>query len=156
MIAFRVIPISTTLAEMVRRKRTSPGYGHPAHAEVATGYGPCRHCLRTFAVGAERRILFTHDPFYGVEPLPLPGPVFIHEEACERFAENGGFPEDLRSHALTLNAYARGRKLVSQEYVAENGGAEAVAERLLTRRDVDYIHVRDTKAGCYDFRIERA
>ena len=71
-------------------------------------------------------------------------------------AEDGGFPSDVRAHALTLNAYARGRKLISQEYVVEDGGAEAVAERLLARADVDYIHVRDTKAGCYDFRIERA
>ena len=155
MIPFRVIPISTKTADIVRRTRVSPGYGHPAHAEIATGYGPCRHCLRTFAIGAERRILYTHDPFYGVEELPLPGPVFIHEDACERFAEDGGFPVDLRAHALTLNAYARGRKLISQDYV-EDGGAEAAAEQLLARADVDYIHVHDTKAGCYDFRIERA
>jgi uncharacterized protein DUF1203 len=152
---FRVVAISTALAEAVKRTGRSPGYGHPAHAEVASGYGPCRHCLRTFAVGAERRILFTHDPFYGVEKLPLPGPVFIHEDACGRFAEDAGFPADLRSHALTLNAYARGRKLIGQEY-ASDGRAEAAAEQLLARADVDYIHVRDTKAGCYDFRIERA
>jgi hypothetical protein len=27
---------------------------------------------------------------------------------------------------------------------------------MLGRDDVDYIHVRDTEAGCYDLRIERA
>ena len=26
---------------------------------------------------------------------------------------------------------------------------------VLSRHDVDYLHVRDTEAGCYDFRIER-
>jgi hypothetical protein len=31
---------------------------------------------------------------------------------------------------------------------------EAVS-RVLSRQDVDYLHVRDTEAGCYDFRIER-
>lgn len=154
--SFRVVAISTALADAVKRTRKSPGYGHPAHAEIATGYGPCRHCLRTFAVGAERRILFTHDPFYVVEKLPLPGPVFINEDACARFAEDAGFPADLRSHALTFNGYARGRKLICQEY-ADGGGAEAdaTAERVLARADVAYIHVRDTMAGCYDFRIER-
>jgi hypothetical protein len=30
-----------------------------------------------------------------------------------------------------------------------------VLERLLARPDVDYIHVRDTEAGCFDCRIER-
>jgi hypothetical protein len=28
--------------------------------------------------------------------------------------------------------------------------------RLLARDDVEYIHVRDSSAGCYDFRVERA
>jgi Protein of unknown function (DUF1203) len=155
MAPFRIVAITTSTAESVRATLTSPRYRHPAHAEVATGYGPCRHCLRTFRVGAERRILFTHDAFEGLEALPLPGPIFIHAEACERFPENGGFPEDLRSHALTLNAYAHGRKLQGQEYVTD-GDVGAVVERLLARPEVDYIHVRDTKAGCYDLRIERA
>jgi hypothetical protein len=61
----------------------------------------------------------------------------------------------MRSHALTLNAYRRGRQVVAQEYVAD-GCVEPVIERLLACPDVDYIHVRDTEAGCFDFRIERA
>ncbi|MFN2567680.1 MAG: DUF1203 domain-containing protein [Gemmatimonadaceae bacterium] len=150
---FRVIAIPSDTADAVRSTRTSPGYGHPAHGEVAAGHGPCRHCLRTFAVGKERRILFTYDPFGTTESLPLPGPVFIHETECERYAEDGGFPTELRSHPLTFNAYGRGRLLRSQEYVAD-GHVEPVIERLLARPDVDYIHVRDTRAGCFDFTIE--
>jgi hypothetical protein len=152
---FRVIAIPTDVADAVRFTQKSPGYGHPAHAEVASGYGPCRHCLRTFEVGRERRMLFTYDAFNGTESLPLPGPVFIHEDRCERYGEDGGFPEDLRAHALTLNAYGRGRALRAQQYVAD-GDVEPVIERLLARSDVDYVHVRDTRAGCFDFRIERA
>lgn len=118
------------------------------------GYGPCRQCLRAFAVGRERRILFTYDSFYGRETLPLPGPVFIHEHDCERYQEDKGFPVDMLSRRLTLNAYARGRRLVSQRYVS-NGIVEPELQRLLQDRDVAYIHVRDTDAGCYDFCIER-
>ena len=33
---------------------------------------------------------------------------------------------------------------------------EALIQKPLARADVDYIHVRSTKAGCYTFRIERA
>ncbi|MBV9737341.1 MAG: DUF1203 domain-containing protein, partial [Candidatus Eremiobacteraeota bacterium] len=66
----------------MRSLQTAPIYGHPAHIEVATGYGPCRHCLRTFNVGREQRILFTYDPFQGIEDVPLPGPVFIHAVPC--------------------------------------------------------------------------
>jgi len=155
MTPYRVVAIPQAVADSVRTTRSSPGYGHPAHAEVATGYGPCRLCLRDFRVGEERRILFTYDPFAGSEALPLPGPVFIHEAPCRRHGEDAGFPEDLRGRPLTLNAYARGRRLLAQEYLGD-GGAEAGIESLLARPEVDYIHVRDTRAGCYDLRIERA
>jgi hypothetical protein len=151
---YRVIAIPDKIAQAVRTTLASPGYGHPVHGEVATGYGPCRQCLCSFAVGVERRLLFTYDPFRETDPLPLPGPVFIHESECRRYAEDAGFPEDLRSHPLTLNAYGRGRLLRAQEYVSD-GAVEPVIDQLLARPDVDYIHVRDTRAGCYDLRIER-
>jgi hypothetical protein len=149
-----VVAIGDRIADAVRNTLLSPGYGHPAHTEVAAGYGPCRQCLRTFSVGKDRRILFTYDSFRGKEELPLPGPVFIHENQCERYPEDGGFPPDMLSHRLTLNAYARGRRLVGQSYVS-NGLIEPELQRLLGQRDVAYIHVRDTDAGCYDFCIEK-
>jgi hypothetical protein len=154
MYSYRVVAVGDRVADAVRKTLLSPGYGHPAHTEVATGYGPCRQCLRTFAVGKDRRILFTYDSFHGKEELPLPGPVFIHENHCERYPEDGGFPVDMLSHRLTFNAYALGRRLVAQSYVS-NGLIEPELQRLLGQRDVAYIHVRDTDAGCYDFCIEK-
>ena len=152
--SYRVVAIADRIADAVRRTLRSPGYGHPAHAEVATGYGPCRQCLKTFAIGDERRILFTYDSFHGRESFPLPGPVFIHEQNCDRYPEDGGFPADMLAHRLTLNAYATGRGLVAQRYVS-SGVIEPELQRLLEDREVAYIHVRDTDAGCYDFSIER-
>ena len=152
---YRVVAVQDQIAAAVRRTLRSPGYGHPAYTEVATGHGPCRQCLKSFVVDNERRILFTYDSFHEKETLPLPGPVFIHERGCERYPEDGGFPADLLFHPLTLNAYAAGRRLLAQRYVS-NGVVEAEIRDLLEDRDVSYIHVRDTQAGCYDFRIERA
>jgi len=152
--SYRVVAVEDRIADAVRRTLRSPGYGHPAHAEIATGYGPCRQCLKTFSVGKDRRILFTYDAFHGKEALPLPGPVFIHEHACERYPENAGFPVDMLSRRLTLNAYSGGRRLVSQSYVSD-GIVDPQIQQLLEDRAVDYIHVRDTYAGCFDFRIER-
>ena len=152
---YRVVAVGDGLANAVRRTMKSPGYGHPAHVETATGYGPCRQCLRTFDIGTERRILFTYDAFHGKEDLPLPGPVFIHEEPCERYPEDGGFPVDMMAHKLTLNAYSAGRALIAQKYILD-GIVEPELEVLLSDMNVDYIHVRDTAAGCYDFSIERA
>ena len=151
---YRVVAIPTSVAKEVRQTMRSPGYGHPASTEVAIGNGPCRHCLRAFYVGRDRRILFTYDAFFGTEMLPLPGPIFIHEDACPRYAEDADFPTELRSRPLTFNAYAQGRKLVGQAYAA-NGDIDSVVERLFARPEVSYVHVRDTEAGCYDFRLER-
>ncbi len=155
MSSYRVIAIPSEVVENVRKTGEAPGYGHPAHTEVATGYGPCRHCLRTFRVGEERRTLFTYDPFFGVEDIPLPGPIFIHAAGCERYPEDGGYPLDMLQHAAIFNAYARGQALVARFIVDIDDGHEAIVRDLLNRHDVDYIEVRDRDAGCFDFRIQR-
>jgi Protein of unknown function (DUF1203) len=139
----------------VRETLRAPHYGFPAHVEVATDPAPCRHCLRTFTVGVDRRILFTYDRFAGVETLPQPGPVYIHADDCPRYSGDAGFPEELRHSPRTLEAYARGRRLIAQAHVAD-GEFEPVIEKLLGQSDVDYIQVNSTTAGCFTFRIERA
>ena len=154
MSGFRVIAISEKVADAVRATRQSPGYGHPVHEESAHDFWPCRVCLQRKEPQGERRLLFTYNPFHGLEPLPLPGPVFIHAEPCARHADDAGFPDDLRRVPLTFNAYGRGRKLQAQEYVMD-GRVEPVIEALLARPDVDYLHLRHTQAGCYLCRIER-
>ena len=155
MTEIRFVAIPTEVAEAVRAARKAPGYGFPAHAELASDEAPCRHCLRTTKAGEHRRILFTYDRFAGVESLPQPGPVYIHEDSCPRYPGDTGFPEELRGSPRTLEAYARGRRLLEQHYVPD-GKFEPVIEKLFARQDVDYIQVNSTTAGCFTFRIERA
>lgn len=152
---YRVLAIPSKVAEIVRTTDKAPGYGHPAHTEIATGYGPCRHCLRTFRVGEERRTLFTYDPFFGIADIPLPGPIFIHADGCERYLENAGYPRDMLSHDAIFNAYGKGQNLVARVIVHANDGHEAKLAELLGKDEVDYVEVRDREAGCFDFRIER-
>ena len=154
MLNMRVVAIPTEVANSVRETLRAPVYGFPAHAELATDPAPCRHCLRIIAPGNGRRILFTYDRFAGVENLPQPGPVYIHAEDCPRYSADAGFPEELRGSPRTLEAYAKGRKLLAQEYVAD-GKFENAIEQLFARPDVDYIQVNSTTAGCFTFRIER-
>jgi hypothetical protein len=143
-------------AAQVRESGKSPRYGHPTQTQIATGYGPCRHCLHTFHVGEEKRILFTYDPFTGIETVPLPGPIFIHEQPCDRYPQDAGYPADLQPYAAVLNGYANGQKLVERALVSADEDKVAAVRHMLERPDVDYIEVRDQNAGCYDFRIERA
>jgi hypothetical protein len=151
---FRVLPIDPALAEQVRSTLKSPQYGHPAHVELATGYGPCRACLQQFRAGAEDRILFTYNPFADLDEYPSPGPVFIHAKSCPAFAEAHVFPQELRSLPLTLEAYGEGRWIIVRERPSEHE-IEGSIERLLNTSGVRYIHVRNTEAGCFIARIER-
>jgi hypothetical protein len=143
------------VAEEARRTRRSPGYGHPVHEDVATGYGPCRECLQFFEVGRDRRLLLTYDAFQGFDEQPLPGPIYIHAEPCARYPERGGFPEWLSVNPITLLAYGAGRRLVAQERL-EAGSAHMVLRTLLARRGVDYVQVRDGTAGCFTFNVRSA
>jgi hypothetical protein len=154
MTRFRTVPIPSALAETARTEARSPQYGHPAHRELAKGTGPCRLCLGTFRVGEEHRLLFTYDPFAGLDPYPSPGPVFVHADGCAAWAEPEGFPEGLRALPLTIEAYAAGRWLVARERVTD-GDVEGAVRRLFGHPVVGYLHVRNTEAGCYIARIER-
>ncbi len=131
----------------------SPQYGHPAHAELATGYGPCRLCLQTFQVGTDERLLFTYQPFTDPTALPAPGPVFIHRAECERY--NGAeLPDALRPLPLVVEGYGAGGALLTQRRV---GSAlfEEVLESVLGEENVTYAHLRNAEAGCFIARVDR-
>jgi hypothetical protein len=151
---FRMIAISSELAEKVRETKLSPGYGHPVTGAVAKGHGPCRHCLRPFAVGQDVRLLFTLNPFDGVASIPQPGPVFVHEEACERYAEEAGYPVELLPFGVVLDGYD-GDQMVRRREAAAAGSQETAIEEMMRDPLVRYVMVRDAKAGCFDLRVER-
>jgi hypothetical protein len=153
--SFRVLAIPTEVADEVRAAMKAPRYGFPAHTELSIDQAPCRHCLRLTTPGEDQRILFTYDCFDGVEPLPLPGPVYIHADSCAKYDENAGFPPEIRDRRITFNAYGEGRRLLAQRYV-EDGEVESAINELFGDANVRYLHVRSTPAGCYTFRIERA
>jgi hypothetical protein len=154
MAGFRVLPIAPALAEQVRSTLKSPQYGHPAHVELAAGYGPCRACLKQFRAGEEERILFTFNPFQGLDEYPSPGPVFIHAKSCPSYDNQRAFPEELRSLPLTLEAYGEDRWIIARERPSADE-IESTVEQLLQTTGVRYIHVRNTEAGCFIARIER-
>src|ERR1051326_6971120 len=114
MAGFRTIPIDSAICNEVRGTLRSPQYGHPAHVESAAGYGPCRACLKQFRVGQEERILFTYNPFAGLDSYPSPGPVFVHADACEAFSAIEKFPDELRNLPLTLEAYGDDRLILGR------------------------------------------
>lgn len=153
MIRYKVTAIPNDIASEVRITLRSPQYGHPAHIELATGFGPCRSCLRTFQEGQEDRILFTYNSFSGTDMTPQPGPVFIHQKTCDRYQETG-FPSDLNKLDLLLEAYNTEGKVTELNNPVVGEAEEAVI-KLLSDKSVMFVHIRNAKAGCYVARIER-
>jgi len=148
---FTVEAILEGVAAHVREHGRVPVWGHAAATEQATGFGPCRLCLRTFDEG-ELRTLFTYDTYAGVGEFPQPGPVYIHAAACSPY-NSDGFPPDLRELKLTFEAIASGPRVVALERT-HGGDVETAIERLLDLPDVEYVNVRNTEAGCFVARIE--
>lgn len=153
--SFQITSIPTEIAESVRRTGKAPQYGFPAHKEVASGRAPCRHCLRLIRVNEEELFLFTYDPFQALGVPPLPGPVYIHVENCERSVAARSFPDEYRGRLLTFAAYGDDRELLAEVRLS-NGAEDEEANKLFANPGVKYIHVRSTEAGCYLFRLDRA
>ena len=152
MAEIRVIALPTATVQKVLATMRSPEYGHPAHTEVATGHGPCRHCLKP--LGREKRTLFTCNPFYRLAEVPQPGPVFIHAELCERFDEESGYPKELLQYPTVMDGYDFEQILIVQRR-ASGGNHEMVLAEMFENAAVQYVLVRDLEAGCFDFRVER-
>jgi hypothetical protein len=152
MTVFRFLGIPTDVATAVRTTGHAPGYGHPVHRDTATGYGPCRHCLRTFAVGHEDRLLFTYQPFTAPGSLPAPGPVFVHAAECTRY-DASEVPADFRSIPLVVEAYGNEGQLLRQLRVGARG-IEEVLEDVLATPGTEYGHIRNGEAGCFMARVE--
>jgi hypothetical protein len=152
---WKIVAVPTAVADAVRASMKSPLYGFPAHRETAAGRAPCRHCLKLIRPQEEELILFTYDAFHGQGVWPAPGPVYIHAQACSRFAGDGSMPEEYRGQPLTLEAFGGNRERLGERLVKAAGGDGAIQE-LFANPAVQYLHVRSTTAGCYLFRVERA
>jgi hypothetical protein len=150
---YRVVPISRNAANEVRRNMVSPFGKLPASSSVATGYGPCRSCLKTFRQGEEERIYITYDPFAGISKLPLPGPVFIHTEECAEYSDHD-FPKELRSIPMILEGFGANSRLVRSEPVSIDSVDEQI-EEILDAAEVEVIHIRNAEAGCFIAKIQR-
>lgn len=141
------------IADEVRRTRRSPGYGHPAHLEVAGGTGPCRCCLKPFVPGKDQRLLFTYRP-QTARDLMAPGPVFIHAAHCDAWSQEG-FPDALRSLPLAFEARLPGSR-VSELSCRDDVPAESQMKVLFEEHAAHWLHVRHAEAGCFIARVDRA
>lgn len=153
MTEFRVEAIDTALAQQVRDTLKDPIYGLPVRIEPATGYGPCRVCLKTF-VPSDRRILFLYNPFSAQQDSDFAGPIFIHADTCAPYSDTAVFPDHVAGLPIELRGYDAEQRCVQRSVPASDGVAAAL-RALLERADIEYVHVRNNEAKCYIARVVR-
>ncbi len=113
---------------------------------------PCRHCLRDAEPG-EALLLASYSPFALHGPYKEIGPVFVHARPCARFT-GGDVPLQLRRRLLALRGYDRAQSLVDG-VVVEGAAIEEALASLFARAEIDWVHARFARPGCFACRIER-
>jgi hypothetical protein len=145
------VAIPTEVAQSARDRRRD-AFGH--ELTVSTVIAPCRHCLRIPSQPQEM-ILLSYQVLPDTGPYAEVGPIFVHAEPCERYADALTFPEDFRSRQLVLRAYDRAGS-IADAIVSDPGNAERDALAFLKNRSVAEVHVRHVSYTCFDFKIVRA
>ena len=148
----RIVPLSTAIAEHVRRARADL-QGNPAVVEIATYGVPCRHCLQDAQVG-ETMLLFSHCPFETDGPYREVGPIYIHERPCRRYDAVDTIPVQLRQRLLALRGYDAAGNMIAAD-VVEGRTMDDLLGTLLGRPDVARVHVRNARPGCFACAIVR-
>jgi hypothetical protein len=99
-------------------------------------------------------ILFPYAAIPVGHPYSESGPIFVHAEACERYAATHQFPGDFRKGRV-MRAYDSKFDMIDAEVV--NGSEpETVIEKLFQNPETAFVDARSVSRGCYTFRIQRA
>jgi hypothetical protein len=155
---FKIVPLSMEYAAHIRLTGKDE-FGHPVVEQLATGSGPCRVSLKPFNKGVDQRLLISHSPFAIDNAFNQPGPVFIHKEEVEAYADVYCFPPEIKanknSFPLTLIGYSKEQLMVFTQLVGDADVDELIAQIFEQHQHVEYLHARNAEAGCYICKIER-
>lgn len=129
--------------------------GQVAVRQIAdAGANPCRHCLGLIAEGGPMLVL-SYRPFPSLQPYAETGPIFLHAEACPRYASDR-LPSWFTHFDPAIVRGYDSRDWIRYETarVINGGEIESVCESLLENPDVAYVHIR-SKFNCFQCRVDR-
>jgi hypothetical protein len=149
-----VHPIDPARLDAVR-ETGEDGWGNPVTPFAAKGEGePLRCCLR-FAEPGESIALISYAPFVEASPWREVGPVYLHAERCEGYAD-AGLPAGLRCGPRVLRTYrADGSMNYEHNTLVGDEDLEPVLDRLLAEPDVATVHVRTLLPQCFLYAVTR-
>jgi Protein of unknown function (DUF1203) len=158
MTPFKVVPLSKEYVAGFR-KANKDEYGHDLVEQVATGKGPCRVSLRPFTVGQDTRLLLSHSPFSIDNAFNQPGPIFINKNEVEPYSDIHRFPPEIKadkkSFPLSLIGYSKEQNMIFTTLVGDDAIDVLIPKIFDAQPNVEFLHVRNSKACCFICKIER-
>ncbi|MFH6942787.1 DUF1203 domain-containing protein [Flavobacterium sp. FlaQc-50] len=155
---FKIIPLTTEYANKIKQTYKDD-FGNQVYEEVATGKGPCRISLQPFDVGNDRRLVLKHSPFQIDNIFNQPGPIFIQKEEVEPYADIYNFPHaikaDKENFPLTLIGYNKGQKMIYAKLVGNADVDDLIVKIFESKKEIEFLHARNSEACCFICKIER-
>jgi hypothetical protein len=135
------------------RRAGDDGHGNAFVPFAATGDGePLRCCLRHARAG-ESIALISFAPFEQVSPWREVGPVYVHAEACEGYAEDA-LPVELSRGPRVLRTYRPdGSMNYEHNTLVGEEDLEPHLVKLLALPDVHTVHVRTVLPQCFLYAL---
>jgi hypothetical protein len=122
-------------------------------ADKAPGF-PCRVSLRDAEPG-ETLLLLNYEHLAVASPYRSSYAIYVREYAEEARVAVNEVPDVLRRRLLSLRAFDEQGMLLEAD-VADGRDIEPLIEKMLERREVEYLHVHNAKPGCFAARVDRA
>ena len=120
------------------------------------GGWPLRCCLADSRVGDRLAIIaWSHADVRG--PYRETGPIVVHADGCAGAPSLSTLPDQLDGRLMFLRPYDRDHRIVydSVTLVDPDDSNSAAAARLLARPEIEFIHGRNYRGGCYAFTARR-
>ncbi|RKE85016.1 DUF1203 domain-containing protein [Rhizobium sp. AG855] len=137
------------------RAGAADAYGLAPERRVSPGGYPCRHCLNEIGAG-EDYLTLAYRPFPTLQPYAETGPIFLHGQACPRYAAAEILPPMLSGPDYIVRGYGADDRIVyGTGAVTPTAEIAGRAASLLTDPKIAYVHVRSARNNCYQCRIER-
>ena len=153
---FRIVALpSETVAHF--RDGGLDANGQSPELHISDGDGvPCRHCLTDVAKG-EPFLILAYRPFPGPQPYAEIGPIFLHADACRRYADVRIPAMILAREQILIRGYGADDRIVyGTGRVILTVDLTAAAANIFRRTDVAYAHLRSASNNCFQCRLERS
>lgn len=158
MTAFQCMPIETETVVRFRLTGVDDN-GNVLRHIVATEAGsfPCRHCLR-LATAGELVLLGSYNLPRPTGIYWTPSPIFLHANACPRFASENEIAPIVRANALvSVRAYDDADQCIYElGQVCSGQDVDAPLQRALSDPRAAFVNIHTAKPGCLLSRVERA